>query len=139
MSLSGGALTISSYLAINGDIDGDNKADITIDAAGAPRGLVLSAGTSTLDALAITGANGTGVFISSGAAAAIVNTTIHGNSGAFAGGGILNSGTVMIANSTLSGNSATNYGGGLENYGTATLVNTTVSGNSASRPSVRRT
>ncbi len=70
-------------------------------------------------------------FYTSQDTATVINSTLSGNS-AYAGGGILNVGTLTLTNSTLSANSATSTGGGIENYqGTAMVINVTLSGNSA--------
>ena len=136
--LTGGQLEISSDLTIDGDTDGDNIADITVDADNQTntRVFILSGGSSTIDALTITrgsSSGGGGVLVQSGATGTITNSTIYGNSTSKNGGGIgiSPSGTATITNSTISGNNASNNGGGVENSGTATLTNTTISGNSA--------
>ncbi|MCB1499007.1 MAG: cadherin-like domain-containing protein [Bauldia sp.] len=134
ITLSGTQLTISSDVVIDGDTDGDGKADITIDADGASRVLNVTAGTSTLDALTITGgtsSSGGGIFIAGAGDLTIVNATISDSAASISGGGISNAGTLTLANSTLSGNTAQQYGGGIINFGAATLVNVTLSGNSA--------
>ena len=135
VTLTGGQLAIASDVTIDGDTNGDHTADITIDANNASRIFDVTGGTSTLDALTITGgnagtANGGGVQIGGSAALTIVNSTVSGNS-AYYGGGIHNDGAATLTNTTLSGNSAATYGGGLSNYGAATLTNVTLSGNSA--------
>ena len=108
--LTGGELTISSDLTIDGDTDGDNIADITVDGNNNSRVFKIIGGTSTLDALNMTGGY------------------TAGN-----GGGIFNTADVTITNSTISGNSAAGYGGGIWNdAGTLTLTNTTISGNNVS-------
>jgi len=83
--------------------------------------------------LAISGNNSSRVFeIGSGFTVTISGVTIQ-NGSAGAGGGILNSGTLMLSNSTLSGNSTNgDNGGGIYNHGgTLTVTNSTISGNSA--------
>ena len=134
--LDGTELTIASDVTIDGDVDGDDKADITLDAAGGSRVFNVTGGTSTLDALTITGGQsdlGGGLAIQDGAELTALNTTVSGNNSSLWGGGIYNTGTLTLMNSTLTGNTATSgYGSGLANYyGTATLVNVTVAGNEA--------
>jgi hypothetical protein len=64
--------------------------------------------------------------------AALANTTIANNKGAYAGGGIYNSGSLLLTNATIANNSAYN-GGGLYNAacgcGNATVNDTTFTGN----------
>ena len=53
ISLAQGQLVIASDVIIDGDSDGDLISDITIDAAGASRVLLVLSNTSTLDALVL--------------------------------------------------------------------------------------
>ncbi len=137
-TLAGGELVIASDVTIDGDINGDDKADITIDAAGGSRVFDVTAGTSTLGALTITGGDagtgnsGGGVYVAAAADLTIANSTLSGNSADHAGGGVANHGTAMLVNTTLSGNSAI-YGGGLYNAdtGIVTLTSATLSANGA--------
>jgi hypothetical protein len=120
-----GELELTSDITIDGDIDGDNVADITIDGAYASRVFKISSdGKATLDALTITGGNadrGGGIYIASGGDATVTNSTLSGNTANKGnGGGILNFSTATVTNSTLSGNTADRYGGGIANNGTAT-------------------
>ena len=55
VTLDGTALTISSDVTIDGDVDGDNRADIAIDANGSSRVFHVTGGIATLDALIISG------------------------------------------------------------------------------------
>ncbi len=68
-----------------------------------------------------------------GATVAISAATITNGFAAFAGGGIVNNGTLTLTDSTLSGNhaSALGGGGGIGNGGTLTVTNSTLSGNTA--------
>ena len=83
LTLTNGQLAIASNLTIEGDIDGDGISDITVDANGLSRVFDVTAGTSTLDALVITGGHttgdGGGVRISHGASLTINHSTIVGN------------------------------------------------------------
>jgi cadherin-like protein/VCBS repeat protein len=134
ITLSLGELVISSDVTIDGDVN--DGADITIDAGGASRVFSVTDGTSTLEALVITGGEagtgfGGGVNILALAELTIVNTTVADND-ADRGGGIHNAGTLTLVNATLSGNSSIpGNGGGLYNAGTAVLTNVTLAGNSA--------
>ncbi|WP_186766461.1 beta strand repeat-containing protein, partial [Phaeobacter marinintestinus] len=135
ITLGGTELVLSTDVTIDGDIDGDDIADITISGNDVSRVINATAGSSALHALTIadgeagTG-NGGGLHISYGATVDVTNSTISGGSASF-GGAVHNAGTVTLTNSTLSGNSADNRGGGIyNNFGTATLTNTTLSDNS---------
>jgi hypothetical protein len=137
ISLALGELVIASDVTIDGDVVGnDNKADITVDAHGASRVFNVTAGTSTLDSLTITGGEagplgyGGGINVAGGTALTVAHSTVS-NSHAYMGGAISSYGTLTLADSTISGNSAT-YGGGIFVNATAALTNVTVAGNSAS-------
>uniref|UniRef100_UPI0016451BA7 right-handed parallel beta-helix repeat-containing protein n=1 Tax=Falsiphaeobacter marinintestinus TaxID=1492905 RepID=UPI0016451BA7 len=164
ITLGGTELVLSTDVTIDGDIDDDDIADITISGNDASRVFNATSGSSTLHALTITdgsAGSGGGIYIDTGATVALTNSTIRdssaelggglwnrgavtltsstisGNTATYQGGGIYNrsGGTATLTNSTLSGNEATNYGGGgMINRGTATLTNSTISGNSASGP-----
>ncbi|MDG1208233.1 MAG: choice-of-anchor Q domain-containing protein [Paracoccaceae bacterium] len=145
--LSGSELVLSSEVTIDGDIDGDDVADITVSGDDASRVFNVAGGAATLDALTITNgyaSAGGGVFVESGATLDLTNSTITGSrayesyQGSYEGSGrgLYNCGTSTLTNSTISENS-TSYGGrggGLAvAYGaTLDLSNSTISGNSAS-------
>ena len=135
-------LVISSDITIEGDVDGDGKSDVTIDANSGEglddasnRVVIVTEGTSAFEHLVITGGNanfsGAGIRVNSGATLAIADSTIADNHTSGSGGGISNSGTILLTNTTLSANSSDGNGGGIDSAGTATLVNVTVSGNTA--------
>jgi hypothetical protein len=133
--LTQGELVVSSDVAIDGDVDGDDRADITIDGNDSSRVLSLLGGTSTFDALTVTNglANGFGgaMFAASGIDVTILNSTLLGNRANGGGGAIFNDGTVRIANSTISGNVSEVAGGGIVNRGTLVLNNVTLANNLA--------
>ena len=155
--LTNGELVIDSDVTISGDAVGtDPVADITIDANHLSSVLHIVAGTSSLDALVVTGGyvyggygysgSGGGIKIENGAAADISHSTISGNAASSAGG-IWSDGTLTLTSSTIAGNA--NYGGGgggggkgssggagglyIGSQGIATLVDVTVYGNSGGR------
>jgi Ca2+-binding RTX toxin-like protein len=139
ITLAGSQLVLSSDVTIDGDIDGDNVADITVSGGGASRVFTVTGGIATLDALTITGGSpvsgsgGGGVNVYRDATLNLDNSTVSENYAGW-GGGVYNDGTATLTNSTVSGNTARNIGGGIFNaYTTATLTLTdsTVSGNSA--------
>ncbi len=145
-SLAGSTITLGSELAltsdirIDGDSNGDNKADVTISGNNASRIFNISgSGTdAALHSLTLENgsSNGPGGAISSstGTTLELVNSTVRNSTAFFGGGGISNSGVLNVANSTISGNSTsqdTSIGGGLSNTGTAILANTTIHGNTS--------
>src|SRR5262249_5233381 len=90
ISLSLGELVINSDVTIDGDVHGDNKADLTIDAHGASRVFNVGSATATIDSLTMTG----GATVGSG-------------------GAVYVSGALTIAHSTVSGSHAGDSGGGI--------------------------
>jgi predicted outer membrane repeat protein len=92
-----GELIISSDVTIDGDTDGDDKADITVDGGDAIRVLKVVSGTSTLESLAITNGfvpgpfatgRGGGVYIASTAEIIISHSDISDNKASVLGGGV---------------------------------------------------
>ena len=150
LKLTNGELEITTDgITINGDINGDGKADITIDAGGQSRVFDINDGTTSTISTALNGlviqngnlgyfGNGGGIFVGAADALTLTNSTVSGNS-AYFGGGIYGSTNahITLTNSTVSGNRSGGYmytgGGGIfGSFGAAiTLYNSTVSGNSA--------
>jgi len=136
ITLAGEELLISSSVTIDGDIDGDNRADITIDAYGSSRVFNVTGGTSTLDSLTVTGGNvsgsGGGINVDTTADLTVANSTISGNS-VFggSGGGIFSTGTLTLTNSLITGNAAGSQGGGIFVRGSTTISSSTITANSA--------
>jgi CSLREA domain-containing protein len=130
-----GELTITSDVTIDGDTDGDNRADVAVDGDDQVRVFNVTAGTSTLESLTIVGGNagagnnGGGVQVLGGAVLTVSNTTVAGNY-AISGGGIYNDGTLTLFNTTVAYNATIGTGGGVLNHGDATLTNVTLAGNS---------
>ena len=135
--LTNGELAVDSDVAIDGDTDADNVADITISGNNTSRVFAVTGGDVTFDALTIIyGGNtdfGGNVAVLSGAALTIVNSTLIDGFAFNSGGGIANytGGTLTLINSTLSSNQSSYDGGAILNNGTATLINTTLSENQA--------
>jgi Ca2+-binding RTX toxin-like protein len=134
-----GQLTISSDLSIDGDTNGDNRADITISGEGSSRILNVVAGTSSINALILRDGvsnRGGAVFIDRGVNLTIdhstvsANRTIAGAAESSRGGGISSHGNLKILNSAIENNFAYDHGGGVDNNGTLTAINSTFDGNS---------
>ena len=137
ITIGGTELVIASSVAIDGDTNGDGKADITISGSNASRVFNVTQGSSTIEALTITEGNaagdkGGGIALTAGSLA-LINSTVSGNSAAYGGGGIysaVGSGLTLI-NSTVSGNYSRSSGGGIYAKGDIAAHNTTVFGNTA--------
>jgi predicted outer membrane repeat protein len=151
-------LGVNDQLTINGDIDGDGKADITItgdvngdDTTIAGTSITNIVGTAatelddnvrilsssadlTLDGLVLTGgvfaAGQGGAIRALASTVTLTNSTVSGNSAGLGGGIIADN--VTLTSSTVSGNSAGDDGGGIYAITTANLTNSTVSDNRAS-------
>jgi CSLREA domain-containing protein len=134
----------STGTTIDGDINGDGRPDITIDANAASRVVRIgdSADSSTIttaiNGLVIQGGlstEGAGIWVGAGDVLTLTNATVSGNTSTIDGGGIFGEfqSNITLANVTVSGNSAVVDGGGIFPLfnTTLTLINTTVSGNSA--------
>ncbi len=102
VTLTSGQLALNKNLTIDGDLDNNGTADVTIDANHNSRVISMTAGTVTLDGLVIT------------------NGLVYGNGGAYnslpggdaLGGGInITGGTLTIKNSSITGNKAAGGGG----------------------------
>jgi len=152
LSLTNGELEITTGgITINGDINGDGQADITIDAGALSRVFLISDGlyaastiSATLNGLVIQGGNGLGggvyggggIFVGYADALTLTNSIVSGNSNGAeyeGGGGIYGykGAAITLINSTVSGNYARPGGGGIAgHYGVITLTNSIVSHNS---------
>ncbi|MEM9222098.1 MAG: choice-of-anchor Q domain-containing protein [Pseudomonadota bacterium] len=148
--LTNGELDITRSVIINGDTDGDGKANVTIsgdadkDANAVNNDLqdgesrifdISGNGTDVvLTALTLTdgrGNDGGAVAADRGTSLTITNTTIQDSFGRN-GGGINSDTALTVANSLLTGNSST-QGGGILVGGTLDLINVTLDGNEASQ------
>ena len=139
ITLTGGELALTDDVIINGDVNGDHKADITISGNGSSRVFHVSGSgiDVELDSLTLTNGHATAVggAILTGAdtTLTVVDTTVENSSVLGEGAGIASYGTLIVTGSTLSGNTAGLYGGGV--YVTvdqsATFTNTTIDGNTA--------
>ena len=142
ITLSGTELEITSNVTIDGDTNGDDEADITIDADGASRVISVTTlfGTVSLDSLIVTGGNagsGGGVVIAAPYLdLSLNNTWVTGNTGSV-GGGLSISGqgsTLSLNDSVISDNDGTLGGGVAVGAALAALnvTNSAVSGNRSS-------
>jgi hypothetical protein len=154
VTLGGSALDIDSDLTIDGDIDDDGTADITVSGNDASRVFVIDAITSnktvTLEGLTIRNGDapstgpgsrdsGGGVFCQTGNNSntcnlIVSNSTITNNVAAARGGGLggRQDGyfNITLTNSTVSNNTANGGGGGIQSYkGDVTLTDSIISGN----------
>ncbi|HWX83247.1 MAG TPA: FG-GAP-like repeat-containing protein, partial [Xanthobacteraceae bacterium] len=163
--LTNGQLTVNGNVTIEGDINGDNAPDITIDGQGISRDLDITGGNVTIDGLTITGgyaslhgggvslgyggngpanvsishsviANnqsvfGGGISVDQGDALSLSNSVVSGNYAYLVGGGIANQGALQMRDTAVLGNKSGYIGGGVANsyYGTLTVVNSTIANN----------
>ncbi|ETW10680.1 VCBS repeat-containing protein, partial [Roseivivax marinus] len=147
ITLMGEQLVLSSDVTIDGDVDDDGRADVTLDGAGASRILGHETGTAVLDGVNLVNGyapgplgtgptNAGGAVYSSGATFAFHNATISGNTATY-GGAILAFSNLLMENATVTGNT-TRAGGFLDGtisvVGTVSLTNVTVEGNTTAGP-----
>ncbi len=139
--LNGSELSLAGNITIDGDLDNDGTADVTIDANGQSRVMNVTGGTVDLDGLVLTNGNagageGGALLVSNGADVTVRNSTLS-NSSASNGGGLALDGatsTAAMHASTISGNTAGSGGGVYAGYaGALTLAGSTLSGNTASQ------
>ncbi|WP_420429032.1 hypothetical protein [Kordiimonas sp.] len=128
-------LVISTSLTINGDVDDDGVADVTIDADDGDNVFTVSSGSSTFNGLVVTGAygnsysSGGGFKLTTTGTTTISNSVITDNTSYYGGGIFKRDGTLEISNSLISDNTAY-YGGGLYHAsGNTTISNTIITGN----------
>ncbi|MFI0845498.1 choice-of-anchor Q domain-containing protein [Mesorhizobium sp. IMUNJ 23232] len=133
-------LDVSTDVIIDGDVNGDDKADITISGSDASQIFNITGASTdvTLASLDLTkgrdgGSPGAAVACNGGTLT-VVDSTISDSHAASNGGGIgVVSGTLAVVNSTISGNTAQSAGGGVyvASGGQASFVNATIVDNSA--------
>lgn len=110
VTLTSGELVISKDLTIDGDVDNNGSADVTLSGGYNSRVLDISSGTVSLDGLVIT----KGLVAGSGGSN---DSGKAGGSGTDAlGAGIYNAGTLTITNSTITQNFAAGGGGAGGNF-----------------------
>jgi CSLREA domain-containing protein len=136
--LTAGELALTQATVIDGDTNGDDKADITISGDDSSRVFNVSANdtTATFKSLTLTNGNAGGGFggavLGGQSDLRLENTTIR-DSVAGDGGAIHTIGNMAIVNSTIHGNHASGVGGGIYSGGVFSLVNSTIYGNEAAR------
>jgi len=139
ITLTGGELVLTQDVTIDGDTDGDHKADITISGNDASRVFRMTGGSTDVDLLSLTLTNGFSaivggaIYASSIGTLDIQDTTIN-DSAASHGGGVFGRGTdVTLTNSLVTGNSAGYFGGGVYVRLSSTLAvtNSTIHGNTS--------
>ncbi len=142
VTLGGTSLAISDDVTINGDIDGNHRADITISGNNASRIFDMSGSGTHVQLASLTLTNGHAVSDTGGAILAdgiasldITDTTIENNAADVSAGGIFANTTLTVTNSTISNNTAGQFGGGVsvDNTQSATFTNTTLYNNHAAR------
>jgi CSLREA domain-containing protein len=136
---------------VSDHIVGAGARDVIVDGARETRLMRVVDGTSSVAGVTLRNGNGNvdvdgavspgfggAVFVASGGALTLTNSTVSGNAvtgTAAGGGGIAAAGNLSVIGSTISGNTASagrqTTGGGILAAGTLLIGNTTISGNSA--------
>ncbi|EAQ24050.1 beta strand repeat-containing protein [Roseovarius sp. 217] len=142
ITLAGTHLVLTSDVTIDGDVDGDGTADVTLDGNNQSRIFWQDDSTAIINGVNLVNGNppgtsgpdnaGGAVYVSSGTFD-FRNGTISDNFAEY-GGGIFSFGTVILSNATISNNvsNSTRFSaGGLTSIGEATLTNVTISGNTS--------
>jgi hypothetical protein len=139
-------LDIGTSVTIDGDINGDNRADVTISGGNQTRVIDIEnrflgdAPEVSLLSLTITNGNsdeGAGIYMRSSGTLDIVDTTVsncsadYGAGGLYIGSGANGPTKVKVVNSLFTGNTAGAYGGAIRNNGNLTVINTTITGNTS--------
>ena len=140
ITLTTGELALTDDVTIDGDTNGDNKADIGISGNNASRIFNQTGYGTDVDLLSMSltfGLGNTGGAIKvDGGTLNILDSTIANSNGGYAGGGIYASNTLFTMTNSLVVNNLTtgytSYGGGIRSLNsTTTLTNSTVTGNIA--------
>ncbi|MEQ9247541.1 MAG: choice-of-anchor Q domain-containing protein, partial [Nitratireductor sp.] len=140
IALTLGALKISGDLTIDGDVMGEGRPGITIDAGGASRVFEVESDNADIDrtvvlrGLDITGGHAAadGGAIWNSEALHLIGSTVTNSTVGNAGGGIYNRGDMVIEGSTISGNRATkHHGGAIKNDAQLEVINSTIASNTA--------
>ena len=138
--LGGSHLTLTTRVTINGDLNNDGAADVTISGNNASRVMVINNNVSGVELTGLTLTQGTvsggggGLYLGTGTNTTIRDSNITNNTETSLGGGGVygNAATLTMINTTVSGNSSVSFGGGLRivgGGGTLNLINSTVTDN----------
>lgn len=142
ITLVGGELSVSKDLILNGDSNGDGKADITISGNKASRILNISGAETDVDILSLTltdgSVGGVGSSVNGGAIYAdninsidVIDTTIQDSGSSHIGGGIFALNTVLnVVNCLIEGNFAGTGGAGIFGaFSAVRVINSTIDSN----------
>ncbi|WP_207886630.1 Ig-like domain-containing protein [Pseudomonas sp. 30_B] len=141
ITLNGTQLDIHySNLKIDGDLNDDGVADVTISANHGSRVMAVGSSLSGVEITGLTltqgttGAGGGGLYVNTGSNVTLRDSVISNNTDTGGGGGGLyaTASTVTVINSTISGNTSNTFGGGIRVVsagGGLNLINSTVTGN----------
>lgn len=136
VTLTSGELALTNDVTIDGDINGDNRAEVIISGNNASRIFNQSGAGTDVHVLSLQLSDGNAAGGNGGAMQAISgtldirDTTFSQNGGAHNGGGLVVMGTTTtILTSLFELNTAQNGGGIYANGGSTNISNTTVSGN----------
>lgn len=134
--LTGGQLALTQDVIIDGDVSGDNKADIVISGGDASRIFQITGLLTDVDLLSLTltdgNASGTGGAIKASSIGSLdlVDTTIKDSNGTAGGAVYIVDGVMTATRSLFTGNLATGDGGAIySNISTVTLINSTIHDN----------
>ncbi|MDF2235354.1 choice-of-anchor Q domain-containing protein [Albimonas sp. CAU 1670] len=137
LTMIAGQFFIDAAVEIDGDLDDDGVADVTLDADGLDRVIEVAADASdhvTLDGLILTNgsaASGGGLRLSDGSLT-LRNTVVANNTAILRGGGIdALGGALMLLDSRITGNSAGKGGGIYAAYGPVIADGGSIDGNTA--------
>lgn len=140
--LNGTQLTINSTVQINGDLNNDAVADVTISGNQASRVMRVSSNVKGVELNGLTITNGfangggAGIYLESGAEVTLRHTNLTNNTETSIGGGAVYGGgvTLNVIGGTISGNTSVAFGGALRivsgNGTFLNIINTTITGNS---------
>ncbi|PLX39332.1 MAG: hypothetical protein C0606_02055 [Hyphomicrobiales bacterium] len=138
ITLANGQISMTQDIEIDGDIDGDDKADITISGGGAGRILDIdSAADATIRSLTLTQGDASGdggaIRTANGSGLTLIDSTVSDSTASADGGGIFAAGALTLVNSTISGNEAGVEGGGLVVGDDTEILGSTIYGNTAGK------
>jgi hypothetical protein len=128
VTLTAGELTLTQDVTIDGDVNGDDRADITISGNDTSRVFNITGGTTDVDLLSLTLTDGNAGDYRGGAIAAfsistleIEDTTIRNSTSGIGGGLSVFATDAILTNSLITGNSSS-QGGGVEVTSNSTLM-----------------